>query len=121
MTSAGRIEGDASPDGRSVVKFAEREIFHSRVPQDTGTDGSDHPESWEIAYNPISIDRTQLDRVRTLVPDNYRGTPSWWSVRSNDQEHAGGIDASAAIMLMKEHHPQKSRASNGLEPEKELK
>jgi arylsulfatase A-like enzyme len=83
-------------------------IFHYGVPLQIGTSGLDDPESWQQVYNPIGIDRTELDRVRTIEPGKYGGTLSWLNIRSSDLEHTDGIGASAAIMLMKEHHPVKT-------------
>ncbi len=83
-------------------------IFHYGVPLQIGTDGKDDPKSWTKVINPKGIDRTKLDLVKTLQKGRYGGTLSWLNIKSKDTDHTDGKAASAAIQLLKKHHPKKT-------------
>ena len=83
-------------------------IFHYGVPLQIGTAGMDDAASWNQVINPIGIDRTKLDLVKTLQPGRYGGTLSWLNIPSEDDDHTDGQGAIAAIKLMEEHHPMKT-------------
>jgi uncharacterized sulfatase len=70
------------------------------VPLVIGTDGLDDPPSWQHKVNPIGIDRTQLDKVFSLVPGQFGGTLSWRAAPGTDGEHTDAKGADATIQLL---------------------
>ncbi len=83
-------------------------LYHYGVPLQIGTPGEDDPASWSETINPIGIDRTELEPVKTLVKGKYGGTMSWRIVDSKDEEHTDGQGAIAAIKLLEKNHPKKT-------------
>ncbi len=75
-------------------------LYHYGVPLGIGTDGLDDPPSWEHKVNPIGIDRTQLDKVFSLIPGQFGGTLSWWAAPGTDAEHTDYKGADATIQLL---------------------
>jgi uncharacterized sulfatase len=75
-------------------------LYHYGVPLGIGTDGLDDPPSWEYKFNPKGIDRTQLDKVFTLVPGKFGGTLSWWAAPGGDELQTDAIGAAEAIRLL---------------------
>ncbi len=43
-------------------------VFHAGVPGDIGQNGLDDPQSWNLRYNPIGIDKTDESRVHICTP-----------------------------------------------------
>jgi uncharacterized sulfatase len=74
-------------------------LYHYGVPLGIGTDGLDDAPSWEKVINPIGIDRTQLDKVFSLVPGQYGGVLSWKAM-GNDDEHTDYRGATETIELL---------------------
>jgi len=83
-------------------------LYHYGVPLQIGTPGEDDPASWHETVNPIGIDRTELEPVKTLVKGKYGGTMSWRIVDSKDEDHTDGQGAIAAIKLLEKNHPDKT-------------
>ena len=83
-------------------------LYHYGVPLQIGTPGEDDPASWHETVNPIGIDRTELEPVKTLVKGKYGGTISWRIVDSKDENHTDGQAALAAIKLLEKNHPEKT-------------
>ncbi len=83
-------------------------LYHYGVPLQIGTTGEDDPLSWHETVNPIGIDRTELEPVKTLVKGKYGGTISWRIVDSKDKDHTDGQAALAAIKLLEKNHPDKT-------------
>ncbi|HVK09451.1 MAG TPA: sulfatase [Gemmataceae bacterium] len=75
-------------------------LYHYGVPLGIGTDGLDDPPSWQHKVNPIGIDRTQLDKVFSLVPDQFGGVVSWWAAPGDDGEHTDAKGADETIKLL---------------------
>jgi uncharacterized sulfatase len=75
-------------------------LYHYGVPLGIGTDGLDDPPSWQHVVNPIGIDRTQLDKVFSLVPGQFGGVVSWWAAPGNDGEHTDAKGADETIKLL---------------------
>jgi iduronate 2-sulfatase len=84
--------------GYSVARVGK--LYHYGVPLGIGTDGLDDPPSWEKVVNPIGIDRTQLDKVFSLVPGQFGGTLSWWAAPGGDEEHTDAKGADEAVKLL---------------------
>ncbi|MGF1582293.1 MAG: sulfatase [Gemmataceae bacterium] len=83
-------------------------IFHYGVPLQIGTPGKDDPQSWHKTINPIGVDRTKLELVKTIQKGKYGGTLSWLNIESKDTDHTDGKGASAAVKLLTAHHPKKT-------------
>ena len=87
-------------------------IYHQGVPGQIGTPGADDPASWDVAINPIGIDKLDESGIRSWNEDAVRkrsfgGTLSWQAI-GKDEEHTDYHVATAAIELMKNHHPAKT-------------
>ena len=74
-------------------------IFHQGVPADIGSDGLDDPPSWDVAINPIGIDKTNEDGFERL------GTRGQWRAdpAGSDAEQTDYKVASEAIRLLEEN------------------
>ena len=81
-------------------------LYHYGVPLGIGTSGLDDPPSWEHFVNPKGVDRTELDKVFTLVPGQYGATLSWLASEGSDEAQTDGISADEAIKLIDQHHDQ---------------
>jgi len=81
-------------------------LYHYGVPLGIGTSGLDDPPSWEKFINPIGKDRTELDKVFTLVKGQYGATLSWLASEAKDDELTDGIAAAEASKLIEEHKNQ---------------
>jgi uncharacterized sulfatase len=75
-------------------------LYHYGVPLGIGTDGLDDPPSWQHVVNPIGIDRTQLDKVFSLVPGQFGGVVSWWAAPGGDGEHTDAKGADETVKLL---------------------
>jgi iduronate 2-sulfatase len=78
-------------------------IYHFGVPGDIGTDGHDDPHSWTHKINPIGRDKTEEDKVFSLVPGKYGGTLSWLAADGTDEEQTDGIGATEAVKLLNQY------------------
>ncbi|MBX9656002.1 sulfatase-like hydrolase/transferase, partial [bacterium] len=78
-------------------------LYHYGVPLGIGTSGLDDPPSWEKFINPIGKDRTELEKVFTLVKGQYGATLSWLASEAKDHELTDGIAAAEASKLIEEH------------------
>lgn len=83
-------------------------LYHYGVPLGIGTDGLDDPPSWMAKFNPHGRDRDELDKVFTLTPGQYGGTPSWLAAEGEDREQTDAIGAEMAIKLLEENAKQAS-------------
>jgi iduronate 2-sulfatase len=78
-------------------------LYHYGVPNQIGTDGLDDPPSWQQVINPRGRDRDDEDKIFTLVPGQFGGTPSWLAAEGEDDEQTDARGAAAAIKLLEEH------------------
>ena len=78
-------------------------IYHYGVPANIGTPGHDDPASWNHTINPKGRDKTEEDKVFSLVPGSYGGTLSWLAANGTDEEQTDGIAATAAVKLLGEY------------------
>jgi iduronate 2-sulfatase len=83
-------------------------IYHFGVPGDIGTDGHDDPHSWTHKINPIGRDKTEEDKVFSLVPGKYGGTLSWLAADGTDEEQTDGIGATEAVKLLGQYAEAKT-------------
>lgn len=77
-------------------------IFHYGVPGHIGTDGLDDPQSWDEVFNPIGRDKTEEEKIYSLIPGKFGGTLSWLSMESTDDEQTDGQGALATIRMLEE-------------------
>ena len=83
-------------------------IFHAGVPSDIGQPGSDDPQSWNIAYNPIGKDRTDEYKLQGNV------TPgTWMSLDCADDEMTDAISANVAVSLIRARYSNVGTAYGG--------
>lgn len=80
-------------------------IFHAGVPNTIGTPSQDDPQSWEVTYNPIGIDRTNQHKVHHLTPQIGLGAALAYMETGDvpDDLHTDAISANVAAMLIREH------------------
>jgi iduronate 2-sulfatase len=78
-------------------------LYHYGVPGQIGTSGFDDPPSWQQVVNPRGRDKDDEDKVFTLTPGQYGGTPSWLAADGEDDEQTDAKGAAAAIKLLEEH------------------
>lgn len=83
-------------------------IFHAGVPSEIGLPGSDDPQSWTNAYNPVGRDRTDEG---LLVGNVILGT--WLALDCNDNEMTDGISANLAISILRSRHSNVGSAYGG--------
>ena len=89
-------------------------IYHYGVPNQIGTDGEDDLASWDIRVNPRGIDREVHEKIHSIKPNapiesRFGGTLSWLNLESESSDHTDGRGADAAIRLMQELHPEKTK------------
>ncbi len=83
-------------------------IYHAGVPSDIGQPGSDDPQSWTIAYNPIGKDRTD----EYLLKGNT--TPgTWLALDCNDDEMTDAISANVAVSILRGRYSNVGSAYGG--------
>ncbi|HEV7279563.1 MAG TPA: sulfatase [Pirellulaceae bacterium] len=89
---------------RNQGYFAARvgKLYHYGVPGQIGTSGLDDPQSWDKTVNPIGRDKTEEEKVFSLVQGSYGGTLSWLAAEGTDAEQTDAIGADAAIELLKQ-------------------
>lgn len=78
-------------------------LYHYGVPTQIGTDGLDDPPSWQKVVNPKGRDKTDEEKVITLVPGQYGGVLSWLSADGTDEEQTDGLSAAATIELLEQN------------------
>ena len=79
-------------------------IYHYNVPASIGTDGFDHPPSWQKTVNPIGRDKTDEHLVFNAEPHRkISAALSWLAADGKDEEQTDGMIATEAIRLMEEH------------------
>ena len=79
-------------------------IYHAGVPNDIGAPGMDDPYSWMRTFNPIGIDKTQLDKITNYTPFRAVGTSlSYMMTDGTDDEHTDAISANIACNMIKEY------------------
>ncbi len=83
-------------------------VFHAGVPGDIGQDGMDDPQSWNIRYNPIGIDKTEEDKVHVCTPQlmvkgRIGATLAYRCVNGPDNLHTDAIGANIACYLIHRH------------------
>jgi len=78
-------------------------LYHYGVPTQIGTSGLDDPPSWQQTINPRGRDKDDEDKIFSLVPGQFGGTPSWLAAEGEDDEQTDAKGASAAIKLLEEH------------------
>ncbi|MCQ2147203.1 MAG: sulfatase [Bacteroidales bacterium] len=83
-------------------------IFHAGVPSDIGQPGSDDPQSWTIAYNPIGKDKTD---EYMLHGNTTPGT--WLALDCEDDEMTDAISANVAISLLRSRYQNVGSAYGG--------
>ncbi|MEX2174941.1 MAG: sulfatase [Pirellulaceae bacterium] len=81
-------------------------LYHYGVPTQIGTDGLDDPPSWQKVLNPKGRDKTDEDKIFSLVPGSFGGTPSWLAAEGTDEEQTDAIGAEMTIELLEENKDQ---------------
>jgi len=76
-------------------------LYHYNVPNSVGTNGHDDPASWELELNPAGVDRLkELPQTKTLVPNQYGGTLSWYASPNYESQHTDTLQADDAIWTL---------------------
>jgi uncharacterized sulfatase len=82
-------------------------LYHYGVPGQIGTNGLDDPDSWERVFNPKGRDRTDEDRIFSLVPGKFGGVLSWLADDGEDGEQTDGLIAETASKRLAEFSEKK--------------
>ena len=77
-------------------------LYHYGVPAQIGTNGFDDPPSWEQTFNPSGRDKTEEEKIFTLVPRSYGGVLSWMAADGTDAEQTDGLIAAQAVKLIEQ-------------------
>ena len=83
-------------------------IFHAGVPSEIGLPGSDDPQSWNITYNPVGIDKTGEGDLKGNVT---LGT--YLAIDGTDNEFTDAISANLACYLLKSRYGSIGSAYGG--------
>ncbi|MBS0211035.1 MAG: sulfatase [Planctomycetes bacterium] len=75
-------------------------LYHYGVPAQIGTDGLDDSPSWQKVVNPRGRDKDDEDKIFSLEPGQFGGTPSWLAAEGTDEQQTDAIGAEAAIKLI---------------------
>lgn len=83
-------------------------VFHAGVPGEIGQDGMDDPQSWNLRYNPIGIDKTEQSKVHVCTPQlvvdgSIGASLAYLSVDGPDDLHTDAIGANVACNLIHQH------------------
>lgn len=87
-------------NGYKVMRIGK--LYHYGVPGQIGTDGLDDPPSWDRVINPKGRDKTDEERVFTLVPNQYGAVLSWLAADGEDAEQTDGMTADTAVGALEE-------------------
>jgi len=78
--------------------------YHQGVPSDIGRDGDDDGGSWDVAINPVGLDKAVEGDVINMTPGLGLGRANaWLAPDAADEEFTDGKVASEAIRLMNEN------------------
>lgn len=76
-------------------------LYHYNVPNSIGTNGHDDPASWEVEANPAGVDRLlEHPDIRTLTPNQFGGTLSWYASPHDETTHTDSLNADDAIWIL---------------------
>ncbi|MDA1137655.1 MAG: sulfatase [Planctomycetota bacterium] len=82
-------------------------LYHYNVPADIGNDGHDDPASWHEKVNPRGRDKTEENKVFSLVPGRFGGTLSWLAADGTDDEQTDAIGAEATTSFLEKYSKNK--------------
>lgn len=77
-------------------------LYHYGVPGQIGTNGFDDAPSWEEVFNPSGRDKTEEEKIFTLVPKSYGAVLSWLAAEGTDAEQTDGLIAAQAVKLIEQ-------------------
>ncbi|MBM3966617.1 MAG: sulfatase [Planctomycetes bacterium] len=76
-------------------------LYHYNVPNSVGTNGHDDPASWELEINPAGVERMEEHpRIKTLVPNQFGATLSWYASPAPESQHTDSMQASDAAWVL---------------------
>jgi arylsulfatase A-like enzyme len=92
--------------------FAARvgKLYHYNVPTSIGTAGHDDPASWELALNPVGVDRLEEQpKIFTLTPGHFGAALSWYASPKSDEYHTDAMLADDAQWVLERCAKRKER------------